>query len=112
VLKSYGWPGNVRELQNVLERATAMTRGEALLPEHVPEYLLRSVPKLRAGLAPSTLAHARAEAERKTIVAALAAAGGNKTRAASILQIHRVKLYEKMKRHGIHRVSNKVHVPN
>ena len=112
VLKSYGWPGNVRELQNVLERAAAMTREEALLPEHVPEYLLRAIPKLRAGVAPSTLAHARVEAERKTIVAALAAAGGNKTRAASILQIHRVKLYEKMKRHGISYVSNKVHIPN
>jgi len=112
VLKSYGWPGNVRELQNVLERAAAMTKGEALLPEYAPEHLLRSVSKLRAGLAPSTLAQARGEAERKAIVAALAAAGGNKTRAASILQIHRVKLYEKMKRHGIPRVTNKVHVPN
>ncbi len=111
-LKSYNWPGNVRELQNVLERAAAMTRGETLLPEHVPDYLLRSIPKLCAGLAPCTLAHARAEAERKTIVAALAAAAGNKTRAASILQIHRVKLYEKMKRHGIPYVPNKVHVPN
>ncbi len=113
VLKSYVWRGNVRELQNVLERAAAMTREESLLPEHVPEYLLHSLPKLRAGAAPpSTLAHARAEAERKTIVAALAAAGGNKTRAASILQIHRVKLYEKMKRHGIQYVSNRVHIPN
>ena len=102
VLKSYTWRGNVRELQNVLERAAAMSREESLLPEHVPEYLLNSIPKLSAGAAPATtLAHARAEAERKTIVAALAAAGGNKTRAASILQIHRVKLYEKMKRHGI-----------
>ncbi len=111
-LKSYSWPGNVRELQNVLERAAAMTKGETLLPEQVPQYLLRSIPKLGAGLAPCTLAHARAEAERKTIVAALAAAAGNKTRAASILQIHRVKLYEKMKRHGISRVPDKVHVPN
>src|SRR5208337_4968971 len=113
VLKSYIWRGNIRELQNVLERATAMSREESLLPEHVPEYLLHSIPVSRAGAAhPSTLAHARAEAERKTIVAALAAAEGNKTRAASILQIHRVKLYEKMKRHGIQGVSNKVHIPN
>ncbi len=100
-LKSYNWPGNVRELQNVLERAAAMTRGETLLTEHVPGYLRRSIPKLHAGPAPSTLAHARAEAERKAIIAALDAAGGNKTKAASILQIHRVKLYDKLKRHGI-----------
>ncbi|SPF48324.1 conserved hypothetical protein [Syntrophobacter sp. SbD1] len=100
-LKSYNWPGNVRELQNVLERAAAMTRGETLLTEHVPGYLRRSIPKLHAGLAPNTLSHARAEAERKAIIAALDAAGGNKTKAASILQIHRVKLYDKLKRHGI-----------
>ncbi|MGA2228746.1 MAG: sigma 54-interacting transcriptional regulator [Syntrophobacteraceae bacterium] len=113
VFKSYIWRGNIRELQNVLERATAMSREESLLPEHVPEYLLHSIPVSRAGAAhPSTLAHARAEAERKTIVAALAAAEGNKTRAASILQIHRVKLYEKMKRHGIQYVSNRIHIPN
>jgi PAS domain S-box-containing protein len=112
VLRSYSWPGNVRELQNVLERAAAMTKGETLLPEYVPEYLLRSVSKLRAGPAPSTLAQARADAERKTIIAALAAAGGNKTKAASILQIHRVKLYDKIKRYGISCITNKVHVPN
>ncbi len=101
VLKAHSWPGNVRELQNVLERVAAMSRGETLLPEYAPEYLLRSVSKLHAGATLSTLARAKAEAERETIMAALAAAGGNKTKAASILQIHRVKLYEKMKRHGI-----------
>ena len=78
-----------------------MTRGQTLLPEHVPEYLVRSIPTLHAGLTLSTLSHARAEAERKAIIAVLDAAGGNKTRAASILQIHRVKLYDKLKRHGI-----------
>ena len=78
-LKSYCWPGNVRELQNVLERAAAMTRGQTLLPEHVPEYIVRSIPALHTGLTLSTLSHARAEAERKAIIAALDAAGGNKT---------------------------------
>jgi DNA-binding NtrC family response regulator len=52
-------------------------------------------------VAPGSLASARAEAERAAIVAALGAAGGNKSKAAALLRIHRVKLYEKMKRHGI-----------
>jgi PAS domain S-box-containing protein len=42
ILRAYPWPGNVRELQNGLERAVAMSPGEALSPEHFPAHLLRS----------------------------------------------------------------------
>jgi transcriptional regulator with PAS, ATPase and Fis domain len=112
VMKTYDWPGNVRELHNVLERAVTMTRSEQLLPEHVPEYLLRVMPQGAGQSQPATLAHARAEAERKAILDALDAADGNKSRAAAILQIHRVKLYEKMKRHGVAYVPKRVHVSN
>lgn len=101
MLCAYDWPGNVRELQNVLERAVMVSKGELLLPEHIPMHLLRGLPGIRKSLTPGSLANARAEAERKAILSALAATGGNKVQAASILRIHRVKLYEKMKRHGI-----------
>ena len=101
ILESYAWPGNVRELQNVLERAVAMSRGEVLLPEHIPAHLVRDATGARKEVAPGSLASARAEAERAAIVAALGAAGGNKSKAAAMLRIHRVKLYEKLKRHGI-----------
>ena len=101
ILESYAWPGNVRELQNVLERAVAMSRGEVLLPEHIPVHLVRDATGARKEVAPGSLASARAEAERAAIVAALGAAGGNKSKAAAMLRIHRVKLYEKLKRHGI-----------
>jgi DNA-binding NtrC family response regulator len=30
------WPGNVRELRNAMERATLLSRGEVILPEHLP----------------------------------------------------------------------------
>jgi PAS domain S-box-containing protein len=101
ILEAYPWPGNVRELQNVLERAVAMSRGEVLMPEHIPAHLVRDARGARKEVAPGSLASARAEAERAAIVAALGAAGGNKSKAAALLRIHRVKLYEKMKRHGI-----------
>jgi PAS domain S-box-containing protein len=101
ILRSYAWAGNVRELQNVLERAVAMARGEVLLPEHLPPHLLRAVPDAGKEVTPGSLASAKAEAERAAILAALKATRGNKTKAADLLRIHRVKLYEKMKRHGI-----------
>jgi len=101
ILRGHPWPGNVRELQNVLERAVAMARGEVLLPEHIPAHLLRDAPGAGKEVAPGSLASARAEAERAAILSALSAAGGNKTKAAALLRIHRVKLYEKLKRHGI-----------
>ena len=39
--------------------------------------------------------------KRLLFLSALAAAGGNRTRAAELLGIHRVKLHEKIKRYGI-----------
>jgi transcriptional regulator with PAS, ATPase and Fis domain len=110
ILKSYDWPGNIRELQNILERIVAMTREQVLQPEHIPGHLLPSVSGVHNISAPGTLAHAKQEAERKAIIAALETTKGNKSRAAALLDIHRVKLYEKMKRHGIAYAPKKIHV--
>jgi len=35
VLERHSWPGNVRELQHVLERASILAEGGAILPEHL-----------------------------------------------------------------------------
>lgn len=43
-LEAWDWPGNVRELRNVLERAVAVCGGPMILPEHLPESLLRDTP--------------------------------------------------------------------
>ncbi len=101
VLEDYLWPGNIRELRNVLERAVAMSHGPVLLPEHLPPHLLRAAPDIRKEAVPGSLASVKAEAERQAILSALAAAEGNRSRAASLLRIHRVKLHEKIKKHGI-----------
>jgi DNA-binding NtrC family response regulator len=116
ILRAYPWPGNVRELQNGLERAVAMSPREVLRPEHFLAHLLRFARGVRKettpGAAeadgeetwakpPGSLASVKAEAERSAILSALAAVGGNRTRAAELLRIHRVKLHEKIKRYGI-----------
>jgi len=116
ILRAHPWPGNVRELQNVLERVVAMSPGKVLRPEHFPTHLLRFSNGVRkqaepgaAGAdgeetpakGPGSLASVKAEAERSAILSALAAVGGNRTKAAELLGIHRVKLHEKIKRYGI-----------
>src|SRR2546423_5771715 len=35
-LERYPWPGNVRELRNAMERASLLSQGELILPEHLP----------------------------------------------------------------------------
>ena len=36
-LRAYPWPGNVRELENAIERAVALERTPAILPESLPD---------------------------------------------------------------------------
>ena len=103
-------------MQNGLERAVAMSPREVLRPEHFPAHLLRIALDVRKGTppgaagsygeessakAPGSLASVKAEAERSAILSALAAVRANRTRAAALLRIHRVKLHEKIKRYGI-----------
>jgi len=101
ILFSYDWPGNVRELHNVLEHAVAMSRDEMLLQENLPAYLLRATSSAEKRMVPGSLSNVKAEAERNAIIAALRATGGNRSKAAILLRIHRVKLHEKMRRYGI-----------
>jgi two-component system response regulator PilR (NtrC family) len=42
LLERHSWPGNVRELENVIERAVALERSAAVLPETLP-------PQVRSG---------------------------------------------------------------
>ena len=36
-LRNYSWPGNVRELENAIERAVALERNPAVLPDSLPD---------------------------------------------------------------------------
>jgi transcriptional regulator with GAF, ATPase, and Fis domain len=54
-LLDYSWPGNVRELANVIEYAVTVSRMETILPEDLPEEILRpDVGRERAAAASSS----------------------------------------------------------
>lgn len=96
-LAAYSWPGNVRELQNVMAAmavaAPAAGRlGVTLLPAIV------AAPTVPPAL---TLADARDQFERRYVEAALARAGGSRTRAAASLGITRQGLLKTMGRLGV-----------
>lgn len=96
------WPGNVRELEHTLERALVLSRGAPISTEHITmDTNPNSVDPL-AQLPLEDGMHALvSRLERSLIERALVQAGGNRTRAAEILQINRRLLYDKLLEYGI-----------
>jgi two-component system, NtrC family, response regulator HydG len=98
-LQRYAWPGNVRELRNVLEHALVFSDGPTIDVGDLPEALRGEG---RPPLAPPEDSHPfelpiRLDLlERRAIDAALRAAAGNMTRAATLLGIARATLYRKL----------------
>ncbi len=100
-LVGYHWPGNVRELENVIERAVILARGDRLGLQDLPDNVARPAPDGSDGARDLSLKRVRRAAEAETIRHALHATGGNRTRAARLLEIsHRALLY-KIKEYGI-----------
>jgi DNA-binding NtrC family response regulator len=96
----YAWPGNIRELQNAIERAFALSSEPEITLKDLPPALLR-VDNRAAGDAADTASLPLDEVERRSIVAALQRAGGNKNEAARLLGIDRQRLYRKIEKYGL-----------
>ena len=100
----YNWPGNVRELKHIIERAFVICKSRTLSLDDLSffsERMRRQRSKEAVGSADSTLREQRHRAELDAIVQALKQAGGNKSKAAQILQIDRSLLYYKLKKFGM-----------
>jgi DNA-binding NtrC family response regulator len=95
-LATYKWPGNVRELRNAMERAALLSRGELILPEHLPA----RVRSIEPTVAPAEPAEAErlGEIERQAIFQALRKHDYNRTETAKALGISRRALIYKLQR--------------
>jgi len=112
-LMEYDWPGNVRELRNTIERAAIMSEGDELdaidlsLQEEPGEQLISSTSVRGDGdlSTPytSNFRDDRREFERRYIARCLDEAGGNVTRAAAVLGMHRQSLQHKLRELGLGR---------
>jgi two-component system response regulator AtoC len=93
------WPGNVRELENAIERAVVLAEGGEIDAGVLP--LMGAQAGEVEGAQTLSIKRATARIESELIRQALARTGGNRTRAARLLEIsHRALLY-KLKRYGI-----------
>jgi transcriptional regulator with GAF, ATPase, and Fis domain len=94
-LRAYPWPGNVRELEHVIARAFILSDGDELSEFGLPE---AARPAAETGGGAPWPVITLAEAEARTIRAALRSTGGDKTKAARLLGISRTALYQKLRR--------------
>ncbi|OQB75351.1 MAG: Nitrogen fixation protein VnfA [Deltaproteobacteria bacterium ADurb.Bin135] len=104
LLKQFPWPGNVRELKNVIKRAVLLSDNGVVKPEHLnfiiddrwenkstfPVMPLRDVTSI-----------AVKDAESRAIRQVMEIVKGNKTKAASMLDIDYKTLLTKIKAYGI-----------
>jgi transcriptional regulator of acetoin/glycerol metabolism len=88
---NYSWPGNVRELENMIERGVILSKNNVISLPELPQDIIHPTP-----------------AEGKTIEAVmrnhilnvLDEAEGNISKAAKILGIRRMTLYNKLKKYN------------
>ncbi len=102
-LMSYSWPGNVRQLENVVERAIALTPGRSQidlgdLPPDVRQAQETGEPQTWFPDEGVDLEAHISAIELHLIRQSLERSGGNKRRAAELLNIKRTTLVEKLKR--------------
>jgi len=87
----YSWPGNVRELENMIEHGVILSKSNAITMNELPQDIIL----------PTHVEEKTVEAvTRKHIFNVLEETKGNITKAANILGIRRMTLYNKLKRYN------------
>jgi two-component system response regulator AtoC len=104
-LKAYGWPGNVRELRNLVERAVLLAENPVLQPSDFETlHTAHTAPgNGHGGINLPAGGVQLEEVERTLVVQALERVGGNQTRAAALLGLHRDQIRYRIEKFGLHK---------
>jgi len=94
-LMRYDWPGNVRELENIIEGAVVLGRSNLILREDLFLTSSQEVSSDEEASLPLM------EQEKRLIKRILNKTGGNQTKAAKLLGIHRNTLRRKIKKYNL-----------
>lgn len=106
-MMAYDWPGNVRQLENAVEMAVTLSGDRELLD--LSDFPVVDRPtKLNASFSEVEFPNngvdfntVVSDLEKRLIMQSLEAAGGNKKKAATLLQLKRTTFVEKLRRIGI-----------
>ena len=86
LLTEYKWPGNVRELQNVIQFAFVKSRGEKITPDNLPM-------EINDNRLSQTIRGPSRKLHIAKVKSAIKKTGGNKAKAARLLNVGRATLY-------------------
>jgi two-component system response regulator AtoC len=125
LFEQYDWPGNVRELRNVMDRVAVFCEGLVVNVEHLPKMMFEgggseallvpvkpvSAPRpevlpvvdVQAPVAAKEFRSVVEDLDRRRVLDALAACGGNQTRAADMLGMSRRTLVARLDAYGLPR---------
>jgi len=96
ILTNYSYPGNIRELENIIERAVSFANSPGILPADLPASL-QQFPSQK--ISPSLkLKETIKNVEKELIWSSLQKSGGNISKAAFELGIHRQQLQRKLRK--------------
>jgi len=107
-LMQYHWPGNIRELENLMERVVVLKQGSGIID--LKDFPIQHFSNVRLDRFVASVAlpedgidfnEAVNEFENELILQALQRTAGNKNRAATLLNLNRTTLVEKLKRKGL-----------
>ncbi len=105
MLMQFNWPGNIRQLKSVVQNAVILLDGSKKIePRHLPPEVREAGGPATAGDAPRTENRGVAsmdQLEKNAVRNALAAAQGNREKAAKMLGIGERSLYRKLKEYGL-----------
>ena len=98
ILVRYPWPGNIRELRNASENLAVLRAGKSVGPADLDaRFTTPALAGLTLPTATGTSANLdRTQNEKQLLKQALAAAAGNRTRAAELMGISRRTLHRKL----------------
>jgi two-component system response regulator AtoC len=104
LLLEYPWVGNVRELENTIERAMVLAENKRLDVEDLPPHVRIPIQAMDApdlGEDELSVKKHGAALERRLIQKALERTGGNRTRAADLLELSSRALLYKIREYGL-----------
>jgi two-component system response regulator AtoC len=100
LLMTHQWSGNLRELKNMMRKAALLTDSDAI-GEACIKGLIMEQREDKGVSVSASLKEAMKELEKKMITEAMEKTGGNKTKAAELLEISYKNLFDKIKEYDI-----------